>query len=234
MPTTRWSIVQALGEAPDRRRAALEIFARDYWGAVYGFIRMKGHGPQESEDLTQDFLTGLIAREVFGELSESKGRFRSWLLASLTNFLRNRARDRQRLKRGGGAVHLSIDRDLGEAWLEASSHDGASPDVVFDRNWACGILERAMAQLAADYERRGQLAVVRVLAPVVAKVAQRTGYAEAGERLGMSEQTARAAAFRLRKRLRELIRHEVAATVGNASDVDAEIDDLFTLFGGND
>jgi RNA polymerase sigma-70 factor (ECF subfamily) len=231
MPTTRWSIVQALGAEPERRREALEVFAENYWPAVYGYIRMKGHRPPEAEDLTQAFLAGMIEREVFEGLAEEKGRFRSWLLASLTNFLRNDFRDRNRLKRGGGVDHLSIDRDLGEAWLEASASDEASPDVVFDRNWASGILERAMAQLVKDYERQGRLEVVRVLAPMIAGLSQRIGYAEAGETLGMSEQTARAAAFRMRKRLRKFVRDEVAATVGTAADVDAEIDQLFAIFG---
>ena len=231
MPTTRWSMVQALSAEPDRRREALEVFARNYWPAVYGFIRMKGRSPQEAEDLTQIFLAGLIEREVFADLCQQRGRFRSWLLASLTNFLRNDARDRNRQKRGGGVDHLSIDRDLGEAWLEASASDDASPDVVFDRNWASGILERAMAQLVEDYERQGRLEVVQVLAPMIAGLSQRIGYPEAGEKLGMSEQTARAAAFRMRKRLRKFVRDEVAATVGNAADVDAEIDQLFAIFG---
>jgi RNA polymerase sigma factor (sigma-70 family) len=231
MPTTRWSIVQALGGGAKRRQEALEVFAENYWPAVYGFIRMKGHSPQEAEDLTQSFLAGLIEREVFEDLSEQKGRFRSWLLASLTNFLRNDSRDRRRLKRGGDVDHLSIDRDLGEAWLEASSSDDASPDVVFDRNWASGILERALAQLTDDYQRQGRLEVVQILAPMIAGLSQRIGYAEAGEKLGMSEQTARAAAFRMRKRLRKFVRDEVAVTVGGSADVDAEIDQLFAIFG---
>ena len=231
MPTTRWSIVQALSAEPERRRTALEVFAENYWPAVYGFIRMKGRSPQEAEDLTQAFLAGLIDRDVFDGLTEQKGRFRSWLLASLTNFVRNEARDRNRQKRGGDLEHLSIDRDLGEGWLEASASDDASPDVVFDRQWATGILERAMAQLVEDYERQGRLKVVQVLAPMIAGVSQRIGYAEAGEKLGMSEQTARAAAFRMRKRLRRFVRDEVAATVGGVADVDAEIDQLFAIYG---
>ena len=92
--------------------AALETFARNYWPAIYGFIRMKGRSPQEAEDLTQAFLAGLIEREAFGDLSEERGRFRSWLLASLTNFLRNEARDRNRLKRGGVARRVLLDTTL--------------------------------------------------------------------------------------------------------------------------
>ncbi len=230
MPTTRWSIVQALGGDSEPRQVALEMFARNYWPAVYGFIRRKGHNSAEAEDLTQDFLLALIARDAFEDLTAHKGRFRSWLLASLTNFLRNDWRDRNRLKRGGGVPHLSIDRDLGEAWLEASSHDSASPDVVFDRSWACGILERAMAQLTAEYQENGRPEVVRVLAPMIAGHAPRISFAEAGRLLGLTEDAARRAGFRMRQKLRVLIRSEVSATVADSEDIDAEIDELFAIF----
>lgn len=231
MPTTQWSILQVLHGDSEERQNALEIFARNYWPAVYGFVRMKGNSPPEAEDLTQSFLASLIARDKFEGLSASQGRFRSWLLASLTNFLHADRRDRNRLKRGGGAAHLSIDRDLGEAWLEGSASDEASPDVIFDRNWAAGILERSMDRLLTTYEREGRSEVAEVLAPMIAGMEERASYAEVGESLGMSESTARAAAFRLRKRLRGYIREEIAATVGSAAEVDAELDQLFALFG---
>ena len=229
-PTTRWTIVEALAGAPSERKAALEHFARSYWPAIYSFVRLKGHAPPEAEDLTQSFLLSLIERNSFEGLSATKGRFRSWLLASLTNFLRNDWRDRRRLKRGGGVPQLSIDRDLGEAWLESHSSEEASPDVVFDRRWAAGILERALSQLAASYQQEGRTEVAKVIAPIIAGIDARKSYAEAGAELGISEGTARAAGFRMRKRLRALIREEVAATVESPDQVDAELDELFSLF----
>ena len=229
-PTTRWTIVQALGGDPAGRRAALEHFARSYWPAIYSFVRLKGHSPPDAEDLTQAFLLSLIERESFEGLSEAKGRFRSWLLAALSNFLRKDWRDRRRLKRGGGVPQLSIDRDLGEAWLESSASDEASPDLVFDRRWAAGILERSLSQLAASYEREGRTEVAKAIAPIIAGIDARKTYAEAAAELGMNEGTARAAGFRMRKRLRALIHEEIAATLESPDQVEEELEHLFALF----
>lgn len=231
LPTTRWSIVRAMGGGPTERRQALEVFARDYWQAVYAFARKKGHGPQEAEDLTQRFLSELIERDPFTSLAREKGRFRSWLLASLHNFLRSDWRDKQRIKRGGGVLHVSIDRDLGESWLEMAGAEELSPDVAFDRRWAAGILQRSMEALTRMYEREGKLELARALAPLIAGTHERRGYTEVAAQLGIDESHARVAAFRMRKRLRHLVREEVAATVASPGEVDEELRELFALFG---
>lgn len=228
-PTTRWSIVRAMGGDATTRREALEIFARDYWPAIYAFARKKGHSPPEAEDLTQSFLAGLIERETFAGLSRDNGRFRSWLLACLTNFLRTNWRDSRRLKRGGGMTPLSIDRDLGEAWLNTVDSDGLTPDVAFDRRWVLVILERAFAALARAYERDGKGEIARVLLPMIAGAGERQGYAEAAEALGLSEASTRMAVFRMRKRLRSLIREEIAATVSSPDEVEDELRQLFAI-----
>lgn len=230
-PTTRWTIIQALAGNSAERQPALELFARSNWPSVYSFVRLKGHSPPDAEDLTQSFLLSLIELESFEGLCEAKGRFRSWLLASLSNFLRKDLRDKRRLKRGGGVADLSIDRDLGEAWLEAHASDEASPDLIFERRWAASILDRALHQLAVGYEREGRTEVAKIIAPMIAGIDVRKTYAEAGEQLGLSEGTARAAAFRMRKRLRNLIREEIAATVESPDQVDDELEHLFALFG---
>ena len=233
MPTTRWSIVRSLGRDATERKSALETFARDYWPAIYAFARKKGHPPPDAEDLTQSFLLSLLERESFDGLDSGRGRFRSWLLAALHNFLRADWRAKKRHKRGGGVVPVSIDRDLGEAWLENAAGDEASPDVIFERRWAAGILQRSLDELAIFYEREGKGELARVLTPIVAGGVDGMGYKEAGAKLGLSEANARVAAFRLRKRLRILLRAEVAATVESSAEVDDELDYLFAVFGSN-
>ena len=230
MPTTRWSLVQAAGGDATGRREALEHFARDYWPAVYSFVRTRGYSPPEAEDHTQGFLLSLIERDSLATVTRGELRFRSWLLGALKNFLKNDWRDRNRLKRGGGAGHLSIDRDLGEAWLESASVDQASPDAVFERRWAWGILERALGQLTAAYERDGRSELVRILGPLVLGTEAGKTYAQAAGELGITHANARVQAFRLRKHLRTLVREEVARTVGSAEEVEDELAHFFTLF----
>lgn len=231
MPTTRWSLVEAAGGDATVRREALEQFARDYWPAVYSYIRTRGYSPPEAEDLTQGFLVSLIERDSLADPTRGETRFRSWLLGALKNFLKNDWRDRSRQKRGGGAVHLSIDRDLGEGWLESSAVDGSSPDAVFERRWALGVLERALTQLTAAYQRDGREEVVQVLGPLVLGTEAHKTYREAAGELGISHANARVQAFRLRKHLRTLVREEVARTVASAEDVEEELAHFFTLFG---
>jgi RNA polymerase sigma factor (sigma-70 family) len=230
IPTTRWSLVRAMGGDATSRRSAMESFAQDYWPAIYAFARKKGNSPHEAEDLTQSFLIHLMDRDRFDGLAEENGRFRSWLLACLHNFLRSNWRDQDRQKRGGKLTHLSIERDLGEAWLEQSETDELSPDVVFDRRWAAALLARAVAELVRSYERDGKVDLARVLVPMITGADERQGYAEASGQLGITEANARVAAFRMRKRLRTLVREEVAATVLSPDEVDAELAELFVLF----
>lgn len=232
MPTTRWSLIDAAGGDATQRQQALEHFARDYWPAVYAYIRCRGHEPPEAEDLTQSFLISLIERDSLANVTEGETRFRSWLLGALKHFLINDWRDKTRLKRGGGATHLSIDRDLGEAWLESSAVDQASPDAVFEQRWAWGILERALTQLTAAYRRDGRENVVQILGPIVLGTENDKSYAKAADELGVTHANARVLAFRLRKHLRTLIREEVVRTVHSAEDVEDELAYFFKVFAG--
>ncbi|MGK0185431.1 MAG: RNA polymerase sigma factor (sigma-70 family) [Verrucomicrobiales bacterium] len=232
IPTTRWSIIRAAGGDATQRRQALEVFAGDYWPAIYAFARRRGSSPQEAEDLTQGFLVSLIERDSLATVAETGDRFRCWLLGALKNYLKIDWRNRNRLKRGGGIEHLSIDRDLGEAWLESTAGDEESPDAAFERRWAWGILERALVQLTAMYRRNGREEIARVLAPTVMGGESETTYEEAAAELGISRGNARVLAFRLRKHLKELVRDEVAQTVGSTGEIDDELEHFFRAFSG--
>ena len=235
MPTTQWTLVQAAGAgaAQTDRQRALEILSRDYWPAIYSYIRTWGHSPPEAEDLTQSFLSAFIERDSFADASQQDGKFRSWLLAALKNFLLADRRDRNRLKRGGGAAHLSIDRDLGEAWLESSQVDGDTPETVFERRWAAGILERALNRLEEICAREGRDKQYEILMPLIAGMDERGGYAAAAAELEIGEGAARMAAFRLRKRLCALVREEVATTVATSADIEEELEHFFSAFRRN-
>lgn len=232
MPTTRWTLVQAVGPEgdPQDRQRALEILCRDYWLPIYAYIRSWGCGVHDAEDLTQSFLAAFIKRDSFTNASKEEGRFRSWLLASLKHFLLEDRRNRSRLKRGGGVVHVSIDRDLGEAWLESSHVDGDTPEAIFERRWAAGLLERALEGLEGICRRDGRERHYEVLLPIIAGIDDRGGYAEAAETLGISEGAARMAAFRMRKRLGTLVREEVAATLASAEEIDDELAHFYRAF----
>jgi DNA-directed RNA polymerase specialized sigma24 family protein len=113
--TTHWSVVMLAG-APDSPRAleALEKLCRAYWLPLYSYVRRRGYGSHDAQDLTQDFFVRLLRTNSFAGVSREKGKFRSFLLAALNHFLSNE-RDRERAeKRGGGQAIISIEENEAE------------------------------------------------------------------------------------------------------------------------
>ncbi len=108
---THWSIVLSAGDKrnPTRALQSLEKLCRVYWLPLYTYIRRQGESPADAQDLTQEFFARLLEKNFLGSVDQTKGRFRSFLLASLKHFLSNE-RDRQRAqKRGGGQAPLPLD-----------------------------------------------------------------------------------------------------------------------------
>lgn len=108
--TTHWQTVVDAGEGVSPAAvAALERLCHAYWYPIYTYVRRHGYDVHTAQDLTQEFFSRLLARNYFHGLDRQRGRFRSWLLASLEHFLAKEWRDANRLKRGGGAKILSLD-----------------------------------------------------------------------------------------------------------------------------
>src|SRR5215471_19148116 len=86
--TTHWSVVMAAGQddSPPARRA-LETLCRAYWYPIYVYVRRKGYGADEAEDLTQEFFAQLIEKHHLRQADREKGKFRTFLLAALDHFL---------------------------------------------------------------------------------------------------------------------------------------------------
>src|SRR5262245_37919857 len=101
--TTHWSVIQTAGQGPSAEAdAALERLCRTYWWPLYAFIRRRGYGPHDAQDLTQEFFARLLAKDFLRGVDRSKGKFRSFLLAALEHFLANEWRRARAQKRGGG------------------------------------------------------------------------------------------------------------------------------------
>ncbi len=106
--TTHWSVVLATGDPSAPKAAeALETLCRTYWYPLYAYVRRHGYGPEDAQDLTQDFFLHLLQSHSISGASREKGRFRSFLLGALKHFLSD-AKDRAGAKkRGGGQVIIS-------------------------------------------------------------------------------------------------------------------------------
>lgn len=229
-PATRWSVVLRMQNGTEHLRArALEDLCRTYWKPVYGFVRSRGASPQDAEDLTQDFLARLLAGDWLAEVGAGKGRLRSFLLVVLKRFLVNEYEYNGAAKRGGRHIHFSMDAAEGEmAWRDIAD-PAASPDVLYERQWALQLLAAVMACLRADYVAAGKAALFDVLRAHLT-AAGGDDYATDAARLGMSHGAVRVAVHRMRHRYRELLRRELADTVESEALIDDEIRHLFAVF----
>ena len=222
--TTHWSVVLAAGRddaVPAQR--ALETLCRDYWYPIYVYVRRKGHGPDDAQDLTQEFFTQLIAKEQFRLADKSKGKFRTFLLAMLDYFLARQWSRAHRQKRGGQFTFISIDEQGPEERYQLEPADHDTPEKKFLRHWALMLLKHTMNALQSECEANGKARLFREVKHVLSGERDTTTYAEVGQRLGMGEGAVRVAVHRLRQRYGELLRQEVAQTVADEAEVDDEL-----------
>jgi RNA polymerase sigma-70 factor (ECF subfamily) len=223
-PTSRWSQVVAAGDrAGLAAREALAELCSAYWYPLYAFVRRKGHPPDEAADLVQGTFLTLLDRDGLAAVAPERGRFRSFLMAACSHHLAD-CRDRDRaVKRGGGALPISIDRALAEDRYSAEPVDELTAERLFDRCWATRLLDRALARLAAESIAAGKSALVSRLLPALTGGRSEIPLAANAAELGMTEGSVKMAASRLRKRHGEILREEIARTAADPADVDAEV-----------
>jgi RNA polymerase sigma factor (sigma-70 family) len=233
-PATQWSLVLRAGANADTQaHDALESLCRRYWYPIYTFVRRQGRDHHDSEDCTQAFLAQLLAADRLQRARPERGRFRTFLLTSLRNFLTNEWRRTQAAKRGGGLVPIPLAMpDHAEKCGPEPPDLGLTPEQAFDRTWALGIIDRAVSELRADYQCGGREAVFDQLAPLIWANVRSESLAEEAARLNMTTQAFTVALHRARRRLGERLRVLVAETVADPSDIDAELRHLANTISG--
>jgi RNA polymerase sigma-70 factor (ECF subfamily) len=230
---TRWSVVlTARGSDSTHVRDALEKLCRTYWPPIYAFVRRQGHSPHDAQDLTQEFFARLLEKNYLADVDRAKGKFRSFLLASLKHFLANEWDKAMAQKRGGGKIFVPIDAQSAETKLGIDPADAQSADKIFERRWALTLLEQVLRRLREEYIGDGKEELFEQLKPTLTEASGRISYAAMGARLGMSEGAVKVAVHRLRQRYRELLRAEIAETVASASEVEDELRNLFAALAG--
>jgi len=228
--TTHWSVVLAAGDPGSPQAApALENLCRTYWYPLYAFVRRRGYSPEDAQDLTQEFLTRLLSTHALGTVHPAKGRFRSFLLASLNHFLANEWDKTRTLKRGGGQPAISL--DSAETRYQTEPSQDMSPDRIFERQWAQTLLAQVAGRLRQDYRAAGKGALFDVLRVYLSGEKGLAPYREAAEQLGLSIDALKKAVERLRRRYGELLREEIAHTVSDPAEVDDEIRYLRSVVG---
>lgn len=229
--TTRWSLVAA---AQDRTapaaRAALADLCRVYWFPVYGYVRRRGHPHHAAEDLTQAFFARLLEKSDLAAADPARGRFRSFLLTACQHFLANEHDRATARKRGGGVAHVPIDFSGADSRTSFEPAGGEPPERAFDREWALGLLDRALTELRAEYAESGRGKLFDGLKDALAGGAE-VPYAAKAREIGLTEGAVKVAVHRLRQRYRARLRALIADTVATPDEVDDEIRDLFAALG---
>lgn len=228
--TTHWSIVLAADQDDSTEaREALQKLCEAYWYPLYAYVRRTGRSKEQAEDLTQDFFARLLAKNYVAAARRDRGRFRSFLLTSLKNFITNDYHHGTRLKRGGVMESISLDAEIAEDRFIAEPADQESPEVLYERRWAMALLEGALRRLEADYAANGRSEVFALLKNYVWGDRNGASYAEIATRLDLTEEAVKKAVQRLRLRYRDLLRVEIAQTVSTVGEVEDELRHLIGL-----
>ena len=227
--TTRWSLILSSGDSDgdeEQARAALGELCRIYWRPVFLFVYRSGYAPEDAQDLTQDFFVMILETAWFQHANENRGRFRSFLLVSLQNFLNEARTKNHTLKRGGATRFVSWDTWMAEApseFISTHAQETLPAEMLFDLRWAVTVVEHALRRLGEECEARGRRRLFDALSRYLTAERAEVSYAELAAKLGLEESAIKRQLHNLRERYRWLLRDEVAHTVADPTEVDAEI-----------
>lgn len=203
--------------------AALNRLCQTYWYPIYVFVRRKGLGPDEAEDLTQAFFVDFLSRNQVSRADRSRGRFRSFLVVSLENFLHNQWRRQAAQKRGGGRSPISLDAERAEARFAAEPLDTLAPDIAYALQWARALLDQTTCALEAEWISNRREGLFQALLTHLWSDADAIPYTELSARFDLTPVNLRVTFHRYRQRYRELLREAVATTVADPDEVDDEL-----------
>jgi RNA polymerase sigma-70 factor (ECF subfamily) len=226
--TTHWTVVVNAGHAPSgEAKQAMAALCETYWYPVYAFVRRQNGNADEAMDLTQGFFARLLEKRDLAGVDRGRGRFRSWLVAAVKNYLANQ-RDRSRAdKRGGGRPVISIDASDAESRYRLEPSHDVTPERVFERRWALTLLEHVLSALRQESVAEGKAALFEALKDCIGGRPGDSRYRQIAADTGMGEGAVRMAAHRLRRRYRELLRQQIARTVETPEQIEEEIAFLF-------
>jgi RNA polymerase sigma-70 factor (ECF subfamily) len=227
--TTHWTrVLEAQGDSQDAR-AALSDLCAAYYAPVFAFVRRNSADENAARDLTQEFFARVLGGRALRP-DPDRGRFRSYLLAAVKNFLSD-MRDRERAaKRGGGERPVPLETGTSPG-MRVADVSVLSPDREFDRKWALTILDRALGVLAAEQAVAEHAGQFEILKPWLMGDSEGLSQASAAQQLGCSESAVKVAIHRLRKRFRELVKAEIRQTMNDPTQVGDELACLIAALG---
>jgi RNA polymerase sigma-70 factor (ECF subfamily) len=230
--TTHWSWIQAARDGrSSQARDALASLCAAYWYPLYAFVRHSGHKPHDAQDLTQAFFLRLLEKDYLRTADRARGRFRSFLLASLKHFLCNEYDSARARKRGGGRAVLSLDLDDAETRYRREPAHQVTPERLFERRWALTLLDQVLDRLRAEWTDADKQKLFEALKPLLTGEKSAESYGALAMACATTEGAIKVHVHRLRRRYRELLREEIGRTLQDPGQVDEEIQELFGALG---
>lgn len=228
--TTRWTLVQQAGDAAHPAAAeALEYLCRVYWSPVYVYFRRKGQDATAAADLTQEFFARILEKRYFEQARRERGSFRSFLLTCAKNFLANEWDRRRAAKRGGDVVILPLEwGPVEERFLREPGHN-LTPELIFERQWAWSLVQRALTRLEEDVRGAGREPLYAACRDLLLGNPVDESYREIADRMNMTEGALKVQIHRLRRRLREILTEEIVEFGMPHADADAELRHLIAV-----
>lgn len=231
--TTHWSVVLAAGRSDTTRsRDALARLCQTYWYPLYSYVRRRGYSAHDAQDLTQAFFAHILEKQSIISADPERGRFRSFILTAMNNFLGQEWEKSRAQKRGGGSEIFSLDLAIAEQRHDLEPSTSETPDKDFDKKWALALLETVMTQLEAEYKRENKSDLFNALKQTLTGSRESQPYVDLAKQLNTTETAIKVTVHRLRKRYRELLQSEIANTVDSADDVKEEMRHLFAALVG--
>jgi len=228
--TTRWSVVLLSAQSQvSGSKEALADLCKLYWYPLYGHIRRYGFSPHDAQDLTQGFFLDLLEHKALARVDQQRGKFRSFLIASLKNFLSNEAQKARCLKRGGQVQFVDLDvSEAEDRYGKEEPAEGLTPEKIFDARWALSLLSEAKRRLRQEYVDSGKTVIFEALKGFVDPVTTEIlpPYEEVAKQLNLSVATLKTLIHRLRKRNIAIVREEIMRTVSDPADIEAESREL--------
>ena len=232
--TTHWSVVLSAGRSDSTRaQAALAGLCETYWYPLYAYVRRRGYGPEDAQDLTQEFFARLLQHNWLAQADRKRGRFRTFLLAALSNFLANEWDKARAQKRGGAVQIVPLQFDSAETRYGQDPPDPLTPEESYERRWALALLDRVLSRLQAENTAAQKLEWFETLKPCLLGDREHQPYELLATRLGLTEGAVKVAVHRLRQRYRQLLREEIAHTVATPAEVEEELRYLVKVLAGS-
>jgi RNA polymerase sigma factor (sigma-70 family) len=223
--TTHWSIVLACSGEDDTRqvREALAKLFQTYWYPLYAYTRRRGYGEQDAEDLVQAFCLHLQEKHALAKADPQRGKFRTFLLSSLQNFLANENERTRAQKRGGGLELIRLDAEEAKARYQLERAHSVTPESIFEMRWAHALLDQTLAGLRADFAARGKQRLFEGLQTFLTADSGETSYQKAADNLGLPLSAVKTSVHRMRLDYRTRLREEIGRTVSCPEEIDEEL-----------